>query len=688
MLTSVSWLNKYLEPAGLSADEVAAALERAGFPVEGREDRPDGDVVLDVELTSNRGDCLSHVGLAREVAAATRRKVKLPTIPFDIESGPGSSTRAESVTDVENTTPAVCPRFTARVIRGVKVGPSPKWLRDALEAIGQRSINNVVDASNYVLFELGQPTHTFDLNTLAGPRIVVRWAKDKEKFLALDGHEHTLRTDELVVADAERAVSLAGVIGGEDTSVTEKTTDVLLEAATWDPATIRRAARRLKISTDAGHRFERTVDPRTIDFAAARCAALILDMAGGELLDGVIDRGRDAAPRTVIDLRPRRCDQILGIVVPPAEMVNHLEAIDIQTGMTDEGQTLRCTLPAHRPDLVREIDLIEEVVRIHGFDHIPIEEKMPVEVKPLQTEERAMRELGSVLTGMGFFETITFSFVRPDEADLFMPPGLRTLKVHEERRKGEPALRPSVIPSLLRCRKVNQDGGVRQAGGVRLFEAASVYAETDDGRTIENRNLALLMDAPEAQHAWRELRGVIEACAHAMGGAEATIEVEPAPPVFPACRANAHALVRLNGMHLGYIALLTDEALTKYDLSTPVAFAELNLPALLEQFPPKANVESLGAFPAIERDLSVVVDEGAAWASIEEAVQGAKPALLEGVQFVGVYRGKQVGAGKKSVTFRMRFRDPARTLRHEEVDPQIESVVNALSGKVGATLRA
>lgn len=688
MLTSVAWLNRYLTPTGLGADEVAAALERAGFPIEGREDRPGGDVVLDVELTSNRGDCLSHVGLAREVAAQTGRSLTMPVIPFDPQIGPGADATVGDVTDVDNQTPDVCPRFTARVIRGAKVGPSPDWLRESLEAIGQRSINNVVDVSNYVLFELGQPTHTFDLNTLAGPKIIVRWAKEKESFLALDGSKHTLKSNELVVADAERAVSLAGVIGGEETSVTEKTTDVLLEAATWDPATIRRAARRLKISTDAGHRFERTVDPRTIDFAAARCAALILDVAGGQLLEGVIDKGQERRSKTIIELRPRRCDQLLGIVIPPSEIVDHLKALDIEASMDERGELIRCEGPAHRPDLTREIDLIEEIARVHGFDHIPIEEKMAVEIKPLQTRERAMRALGGALTGMGFFETVTFSFVQQSEADLFMPPGMTSLRVDEERRKGEPALRPSVIPSLLRCRKVNQDGNVHREGGVRLFETASVYAETDDGRTVENRNLALLIDAPDAQEAWRMMRGVIDSCARVMGGAEASIEVEAAPPVFKACKADAHALIRLNGQHLGYAALLSDEAVAHYDLATPAIIAEVNLPALLDLYPPKANVQPLPVYPAIERDLSVVVDEHTPWNDIESTVTATRPALLEGVSFVGVYRGKQVGAGKKSVTFRMRFQDPDRTLRHEEVDPQIESVVKALSGSVNATLRA
>ena len=687
MIIRVHWLNRYLDPGGLSADEVCTALERAGFPIEDRVDHPDADATLDAEITSNRGDCMSHVGLAREVAAATGRRLVLPEIPFDITAGPGLATRAESVVDVENSAPDACPRFTARVIRGVKVGPSPSWLVEALEAIGQRSVNNIVDASNYVLFEIGQPTHTFDLAKLRGSKIVVRWAKEKEPLVALDGRAHVLRADELVVADAERAVSIAGVIGGEETAVASSTTDVLLEAATWDPVTVRRASRRLRIVTDASRRFERVVDPRTIDFAAARLAALILELAGGELLAGVVDRGRAPEPRTVVELRAERCDRILGVLVAPAQIAEHLGALGVDATLAEDGRRVRCEIPPHRPDLSREIDLIEEVARVHGLDRIPIAERVHVEVKAPEKGERATRELASALVGLGFFETVTFSFIGAADAARFLPVGMRVLNVDEERRRGEPTLRPSIVPSLLHCRRLNQDAGARPDGGVRLFEMASVFAETDDGRTIENRNLALVMDAPDAQRGWREMRGVIIACARMMGGAAARVEVEPAPPVFGACRADGHALVRLDRGRLGYLSLLTDAARSAYGLRTPVVVAELGLEALVGLYPPASSVAPLPEFPAIERDLSVVVDEATPWAEVEGAAWAAAPALMEGLRFVGVYRGKQVGAGKKSITMRLLFRDPARTLRHEEVDPQVQAVVDALRSRVGATLR-
>lgn len=696
MLISVAWLNRFLDPAGLSPDEAVRALERAGFPVENREDRPN-DTMLDVEITSNRGDCMSHLGLAREVAAATGRRTILPELP----SGPGAPapgarqpsrpSSAGAILDairIDNQEQAACPRFTARVIRGVRVGPSPEWLVQALESVNQRSVNNIVDASNYVLFELGQPTHTFDLNRLRGARLVIRFARTKERLVALDSRAHELQDDELVVADAERAVSIAGVIGGLDSSVTPGTTDVLLEAAAWNPAIIRRAGRRLRIATDASKRFERLVDPRTIDLPAARCAELILKLAGGELLDGVAESMSQAPPRTVVELRTRRCDAILGIVIPPAEIVSHLESLEISAEAAPGGERIRAVVPPHRPDLSREIDLIEEVARVHGFDHVPILDHIEVEVKPPQREERALRELTGALVGMGFFETVTFSFIRPDEAAQFLPPGLRALQVDEERRRGEPTLRPSVIPSLLRCRKVNHDGGVELDNGVRLFETAAVYAETERGDTIENRNLALLLDAPDEQRAWRELKGVIESCVVSLGGRGHRVSCTPTPPVFPACRDDASMRVQLGDDALGYMALISDETMQRSGLKMCVAFAELNLSALLNLYPPRATIEALPAFPAIDRDLSVVVQEAVTWKELECAVISAAPERLEAVRFVGVYRGKHIGAGMKSVTFRLRFRHSDRTLRHEEVDPQVENIVLTLATTQNATLRA
>lgn len=705
MLTSVKWLNRYLSPADLTADEAEDVLTRVGFPIESREEAPGGDVRLDVELTSNRGDCLCHLGLAREIAAATGRRLAPPTVKSE-PGEPRVRVSGEGGGAVENRIGEPgCPRFTARIIRGVKVGPSPAWLREALESVGQRSINSVVDVSNFVLLEMGYPSHAFDLEKVAERRLIVRFAHAGERLKALDARTHTLAPEDMVVADAKGALSLAGVIGGIESGVTPATRAVLLEVATWDPATVRRTARRLDIRTDASHRFERFVDAPGLEQASRRCAELILEVAGGAIEPGFIDErprpGGDA--RAIIKMRTSRCDQILGVHVPTAEVARLLTSLGIEAAIERHGgeEIARCRVPPNRHDLTREIDLIEEVGRLHGFDKIEIGSslELPLDLRHPREwprRERAMAEMGRVLTGMGFFETVTFSFVAEEEARAFCPTGLRLLKVDEERRKGAPWLRPSVIPSLLTCRRANQDGQVRREGGVRLFESASVFAEMDDAdkfarATIENQNLALLVDAPGkaegAQAGIRLVRGAVEGVAQTLGGAGARIELRPCEPFMPALEGETVASVLVNGAHAGYLTTLIGAARRQWDLDEPVVAAEINLALLIALSPPVARSYSLPKFPPIERDLSLVVAEGTPWGTIEECARGAKPQWLEEARFVGVFRGKQIGTGKKSVTMRLVFRDAERTLRHEEVDEQVGVVVARLATEIGGELR-
>ncbi len=715
MEASVRWLNSLLEPANLSAAEVEAALTDAGFPIDGREESPGGDVRLEVEITSNRGDCLSHVGLAREIAAVTGRTLKSPAAPNP--TGRAKGKVGEALT-LENKVPEVCPRFTAHVIRGAKIGPSPAWLTERLESVGQRPINNAVDVTNYLNFLFGQPAHVFDLAKLAGRKLVVRYATQGEALTTLDGKKRKLSRDELVVADGERAQSLAGVIGGADSEVTAATRDLVLEAATWDPETVRRAARRHQVKTDASHRFERYVDARTIDGPARFGAALVAELTGGELCGGMLDEGRPAEPARSVSMRASRCRAIIGVEIDEGAMVRALGGLGVECdgGSTARkgGATLRCTIPAWRPDLEREIDLIEEVGRIHGLKHVPIHDRVSVAVRRPQETERARREIGGVLAGLGFHETVTFSFTTPVAAAPWLPPGMAALEVEDERRAHEPTLRPSVLTGLLACRKANQDSGA--PGGVRLFEMAAVFGRVEgtghraqgtgekargEGRgapagVVESRNLGLLMDVPvegksasfeDRQRGVRLMRGAVEAVVRTAAGAAGALRIDGAEPHCAAMEAGAYARVLLGGRALGYYGLVAGETARAWGLERPVAGGELNLDALLEAYPPRAVVTEPARFPSIERDLSLIVGEGVTWEGVRALVEGAKVDRLEAVGFVGAYRGKQAGAGKKSVTLRLRFRDAARTLRHDEVDPQVEAVVGLARARLGAELR-
>ena len=692
MHISVRWLNLLLQPATVTADEAEQTLMNLGFPSESRTDLPDGDACLDVEVTSNRGDVLCHVGMACEIAAASGRTLSLPPAPAPAVSAEQAST----VLSVTNDDHTACPLFTARVIKGVKVGPSPDWLRTALEAVGQRSISNVVDISNYIAFELGNPCHVFDLARLEGSRLIIRPAHPKEQLTTLDGKVRTLAGDELVVADASRAQSLAGVMGGADSQVTESTVDVVLEMATWDPVAVRRSSRRHAVRTDSSYRFERIVDARTIKVAADRAAALIVQVAGGQLLSGSIDVGASFQTQTPIALRASRCNALLGSNQSREEMAAILKRLGIAVTLDGQG-TLMCTVPPQRRDLTREVDLIEEIARVRGLDAIEVRTSLPVTVKPPQISELARRELASTLTGLGFFETVTFSFVTREAAAAFLPSELRTVEISEDRRKAEPACRPSIIPGLLNCRRANQHGGVRVPGGVRLFEISSVFAQDSNTRSIENFNLAMLVDVPFAgksatiadrQNGLRLLRGSIEALARNLAGAAATITLSSASPHCPGIDAGGYATVLLNGERLGYCGLVSDAQNAAYDLPGPVAVAELSLAALLAAYPPKAMITLPPQFPGIERDVSFIVDEQITWETLKGHVESQRSALLERASFVGTFRGTQIGKGKKSVTVRLAYRDPERTLRHEEIDGPVNELIEAMKQQVGATLRA
>jgi len=696
MKASTLWINRYLQPPGLSAQEVEALLTDAGFPIDAREELPGGDTRLEVEVTSNRGDCLSHVGLAREIAAKSGRELTLP----DVSAAAAAGNAADFLT-LQNTVPEACPRFTVHIIRGVKVGPSPEWLVKALESVGQRPINAIVDITNYLNFEFGQPCHVFDLDKLAGKALVVRYAREGEALTTLDGKKRVLKADDVVVADAQRAQSLAGVIGGGESEVSAATRDVVLEAATWDPVAVRRASRRHQVRTDAGHRFERGVDARTIDVPARRAAALIAQLGGGTLAGGMLDAGRPAQPLRRVMLRPQRCREIIGVALDDSEIAGLLTRLGI--GVRHAAAALECTIPAWRPDLEREIDLVEEVARTKGLDAIAMHERMSVGIRGPQASERATREIGGVLAGLGFNETVTFGFVAPKQAQPFLPAGLGLLAVDDDRRRNEGTLRPSVIPSLLVCRKKNQDGGVDVPGGIRLYETGAIFAEQPaakgPGTTAERRVLALVMDIPgvakgkpgtveERQSGIRILRGAIECVARAMAGPDAGLELRAGPPANAALEPEACATVLLGGKPVGWLGLISGAAQRQFDLAVPVVAAELDLGLLQAPFPPRSRAHPLPAFPAIERDVSLVVDEATPWSAVRDMVESAKPALLEGVEFVGTYRGKQIGPGKKSMTLRLRFRDPNRTLRHDEVDPQVNSLVGRAGEQLAATVRA
>lgn len=687
MRASVSWINAHLDPP-CTADEQDAFLTAAGFPIDDRGEDEHGETWLEVEITSNRGDCLAHDSLAREIAAVSGRRHLPPAAPPRRDRG------GRGPVTVLDRVPTLCPLYTGQVIEGVSVGPSPDWMRRRLEAIGQIPRNVLVDCTNYVLWELGQPTHVFDLTKLEGDRIEIRGAAAGERFLPLGegAVELELAEGDLVIADARRAVALAGIKGGAATAVDEHTTAILVEAATFDPVAVRTTSRRLNLRSDSSFRFERGVHPAEVGPAADRLVELILDLAGGRLVGDVVADGAPMPASRQVAVRGTEVARLLGIEIPEDRIAEILDTLGfacrVERGET--GVVFRTTVPPRRGDVEREVDLVEEICRIHGLDAVPVRERIEIRPTAPQHEVQAVREVRDRLAASGFMEAVSHSLVEPRLADAFLSHGERLLRVDDDRAGGTPFLRPSLLPSLLEVLARNESVGVR---GLAVFEVAATFRVNAQGEVAERRNVGLAIDAgDDPQAAYRRLRGAVERLAERFAGRSPEIVAEgvehpglaPAATILLASTTGAD-----DANEIGFVGLLAADLVEKAGLDRPVAVAELDLATLIGDAPPTPAIVDPPQHPAIERDLSVIVAEAVPWAEIERAAGSAMPdeAPLERIAFIECWRGRSIGEGRKSVTLRMVFRHPERTLRHEEIDPAVAAAQASLVRNVGAEFR-
>jgi phenylalanyl-tRNA synthetase beta chain len=714
MRTSVTWLNDYLDPPA-SADEQAELLTRAGLPFDGRE-AEEGEVWQEIETTSNRGDCLSHLGLAREVAAmsgvggtSSHRRVKPPLADPRADGPPVASVAA-----LRNERVDLCPLYLGQVILGATVRPSPEWMARRLKAIGQIPRNNIVDCTNFVLFELGQPTHVFDLDALAERSIIVRLAGAGERLLPLGegAAELELGPEDLVIADARRPVALAGIKGGAATAVREGTANLVLESATFNPLAVRRSSRRLRIASDSSFRFERGVHPAQVEAAARRLAALILETAGGTLCSGMLRAGAPLPPSRRLHMRVRRCRDLLGVELGVEQMLSSLDTLGFSprvegaegSGLGSGVERIAIEVPPHRPDIEREIDVIEEVARMAGLDALPVAETISIRVAPPQPRVLARKALRDTLAGVGFVECVTHSLISEQAAERFITEGASALRVGDERARAEPVLRPSVLPSLLRVRRHNLDGGVSP---LSLFEIASTFELRPEGH-VERERLALLTDVEAAGVGsglssglgsglgLRPLRGVIERILRLLLGEGIDVELRGergaadwlSPAARIVVRRGSGAAPATAALEVGWIGRVSTGALRAAGLDLPQHAAEVDLAELLDTFPPHPAAHALPAFPSIDRDLSAIVEESISWDRLRSALTDLALPLLESIEFVTAFRGKPIPAGRKSVTARLRFRSPQRTLRHEEVDAQMAAAVERVQRQLGAEIRS
>ena len=643
------------------------------------------DTILELEITPNRSDLMCVMGLAREVAALLGNELRPPPIEM------GGSSEISAGVKVEVEDPIGCTRYLARYIEGVKVGPSPAHIARRLLASGMRPISNIVDATNYVLLELGHPLHAFDATRVAGRHIVVRRARKGEKLTTLDDVERELHPDDLLITDPEKVLALAGVMGGEDSEVSEDTSAIILEAAHFDHASVAYTSRRHLLRTEASARFERKMDPEAVPVAAARCAHLIAELAGGEAAHDVADQYPTRLERPRLTLRPERTDRILGISIPPREQIAYLAAIQLEPA--DEDGKIVVIPPSYRQDLEREIDLVEEVGRLAGL------ERLPATIPPgrkggLEREQALERTLRRSLVGFGLQEAWTNSFMGPQDADLLgLPddhPARRLVELSNPTTEDRTAVRTTLLPNLLRSTGRNFAHG---ATSVALFEVARVFEPGEGELPDEALVLGVVLAGDRNPKTWREPRrgwdmfgakGVLEALFASLR--VATPESVPATGMpFHPTRA---ARVRLGGRELGAVGELHPDVCDRFDVPEGCTVIEIALGPVFAASPGRPRAEEVPRFPPILLDLAVVVDASVASTDVLSSIRVAGEPEVRSVRLFDVYEGDQIPDGRKSLAYSLELRDPEKTLTDDDAHRVRDRIVDELRSRFGAELRA
>ena len=697
MKVSSDWLKEFVDLAA-TPHELASRLALAGTNIAGVEMGAHG-AVLDAEVTSNRPDCLGMLGVAREVSAIYRLPLELP-VPKPLEN---SSAKASDAVRVEIAAPELCGRFTARVIRGVNIQPSPSWLADRLEAAGVARINNVVDITNYVMLELGHPLHAYDYDRVGNHTLVVRPAKRGEKVKTLDAIERTLDSGIAVISDGDglRTVGIGGIMGGTETEISFSTKNVLIECAWFEPVAIRRAARLLKLHTEASTRFGRGADPEMAEVASRRSAELILQLAGGELLSGVVDLypGKRTAKRII--LTRAELLRVMGADVPDKDLEAILSLLGFAPARVDHNQGARnsllaaweCTQPSWRADVAREIDLIEEVARIYGLDKFPARlpaarngaARLPQYESELRFRERLM--------GLGYHEVLTIPHVAEGRNDLFRPADVTVAKLANPLSEEANVLRSTGVVSIAGVIEWNLNHGQRNA---RLFEIGSRYRFVD-GKPVESRVLTVAatgaaraqgLHDPAREYIFADLKGDLDSLGEFSGGFRWE---QGGPDWLNPARCGTLRLSTEGSQPLGVAGQLAKRVADKLKFRQDVFLAEIELgPVYCLYYGVKNNrrYQPLPRFPAVERDFSLFLAEGVRFADVTKTIRSLGIAEITSIEAADLFRGNNVPAGKYSLLVRVTFQSRAATLADAQITEFSNRIVSALEQERGASLRA
>lgn len=678
-----------------SPEDLRARLSLSGTAIDSLEDSADGPV-LDAEVTANRPDCLGHYGMAREAAAIYRLDMK-PLHPNLKET----REKAADAIRVDIEAPELCGRFTARVLRGGKVQPSPDWLRRRLEAIGQKSINNVVDVTNYVMFELGHPLHAYDYDKIAGHRIVARRAKSGELLRTLDGVERKLSQDMCVIADDARPLGVGGVMGGADSEIGFATRNILLECAWFDPVSVRRASKSLGLRTEASYRFERGADPEMAEFASRRAAELIQQTGGGEILSGVVDVYPSRAPGKKIELARKELLRVMGADIPDRDIEEILGALGFHPVRVDSNRgsagslmaLWECRQPSWRQDVSRGIDLVEEVARHYGYDKFPPRlppAKLPARRLP---HAEALDRLRQCVLALGYQEIVEIPIVDSVRDEIFRPEGVVPAKIANPLAEDANVMRTSGIVSMVRAMEWNLN---RSQRNLRLFEIGKRY-ELKDGRPVETPVLTLgatglardkTIYESAREFSFADLKGDLDRIGE-LAGSLAWI---PGGPAYLA--AGRGAVISFAPAHDGAAGIagqLARRVAESLKLRQEIFLAEFSLGPLLEAVDTARAAQRfrpLPRFPSVERDFSLLLSDGVTFRRVEDVLRATGIPELQSVEAADLFRGGQVPPGKYSLMIRVSFQSGSATLTDAQLGDFSARIVAALQRELGASLRA
>lgn len=662
--------------------------------------RGKGDVVYDMEITPNRPDWNSVIGIAREISALTGKPLTIPPVSDEaLEAITDPDQPIENYVGVRLEDAELCPRYVARVIRGVKVGPSPDWLRETLEKVGLRSINNIVDVTNFIMLETGQPLHAFDYHLLKAaegasrPMIVVRRAAEGEKFTTLDGEEHTLSAEMQVIADETRATALAGVMGGLNTEINDETVDVLLESACFKPQNVRATSKKLGLRTDASYRFERGSDVGICDYASRRAAQLFVQLAGGKICKGVVDAWPVPPKEKKITLRYERTDALLGVKIAPARQKAFLASLEL-TPVPEATPELEATqvtvkIPTYRVDLKRETDLIEEVGRLYGVDKIPSRLIIgSLGSNPYDKVVDFLNDVRTLLVGLGFYEAQGQTLISKTSAGCVCP---NPVELKNPLSSDMDVLRPSLLPGLLTCVTHNINHGTSD---VALFEIGRVFIPANGKEYMEQVRLALVMTGQRSRPFWSgaersekcdlfDLKGALEVFADRMGlkGFVFTRSEEPHPLFVE------WGKIVQGKAELGRFGQVFPPLVRKMDMRDPVFMAEWNLELVKARSNMARSFKPMNDFPDSRRDVAMLVDSGVTHESVMVVVKKAKPLFLEKVELFDIFKGKGIPEDKKSMAYAFTYRHNERTLTEQEVNNDHQKILESLQSNLHATLR-